>query len=70
MEKLGNRRKTGVEQYYTPTDLALELSAKLVEITGLNRAFLEPAGGNGSFLSALEQLGACLLYTSPSPRDS
>ena len=58
MEKLGNRRKTGVEQYYTPTDLALELSAKLVEVTGLNRAFFEPAGGNGSFLSALEQLGA------------
>jgi predicted RNA methylase len=58
MEKLGNRRKTGVEQYYTPTDLALELSAKLVEITGLNRVFFEPAGGNGSFLSALEQLGA------------
>ena len=58
MEKLGNRRKTGVEQYYTPTDLALELSAKLVEVTGLNRAFFEPAGGNGSFLAALEQLGA------------
>lgn len=58
MEKLGNRRKTGVEQYYTPPDLALELTARLVEITGLNRKFLEPAGGNGSFLSALEQLGA------------
>lgn len=58
MEKLGNRRKTGVEQYYTPKDLARLLSEELVAITGPNRSFLEPAGGNGSFVSALEQLGA------------
>jgi predicted RNA methylase len=58
MEKLGNRRKTGVEQYYTPKDLALQLSSKLVEITGIERSFFEPAGGNGSFVFALEQLGA------------
>lgn len=58
MEKLGNRRKTGVEQYYTPKNLALKLSSKVVEKTGLERWFLEPAGGNGSFVTALEQLGA------------
>jgi predicted RNA methylase len=57
MEKLGNRRKTGVEQYYTPKGLALELSGQLVAITGPDRKFLEPAGGNGSFVSALESLG-------------
>lgn len=57
MEKLGNRRKTGVEQYYTPKALALELSGQLVAITGHDREFLEPAGGNGSFVSALESLG-------------
>jgi len=58
MEKLGNRRKTGVEQYYTPKDLALKLSAELIAITGSNRSFMEPAGGNGSFIAALESLGA------------
>jgi len=58
MEKLGNRRKTGVEQYYTPKDLAFELSSKLVAITGIDNTFLEPAGGNGSFIDALSLLGA------------
>ena len=58
MEKLGNRRKTGVEQYYTPKDLALQLSKELISITGVDRSFLEPAGGNGSFISALGALGA------------
>jgi predicted RNA methylase len=58
MEKLGNRRKTGVEQYYTPKDLALKLSAELIAITGSDRSFMEPAGGNGSFIAALESLGA------------
>jgi predicted RNA methylase len=58
MEKLGNRRKTGVEQYYTPIDLALELSSRLVSITGIGHTFLEPAGGNGAFVDALRRLGA------------
>jgi len=58
MEKLGNRRKTGVEQYYTPKDLALKLSSAVVAITGVDQNFLEPAGGNGSFIEALSQLGA------------
>ena len=58
MEKLGNRRKTGVEQYYTPKDLALELSKQLLVVTGIDHSFLEPAGGNGAFIDALSQLGA------------
>ena len=58
MEKLGNRRKTGTEQYYTPADLALELSRHLIDVVGLERDFLEPAGGTGSFVNALELLGA------------
>ena len=58
MEKLGNRRKTGVEQYYTPKDLALELSTQLLAVTGIDHSFLEPAGGNGAFIDALIQLGA------------
>lgn len=58
MEKLGNRRKTGVEQYYTPRGLAFDLSSKLVAITGIDNNFLEPAGGNGSFIDALSRLGA------------
>ncbi len=58
MEKLGNRRKTGVEQYYTPIDLALELSTQLLAVTGIDHSFLEPAGGNGAFIDALSQLGA------------
>jgi predicted RNA methylase len=57
MEKLGNRRKTGVEQYYTPKDLARNLSEELIAITGSDRSFIEPAGGNGSFVTALESLG-------------
>ena len=58
MEKLGNRRKTGVEQYYTPKGLALELSTQLLAVTGIDHSFLEPAGGNGAFIDALSQLGA------------
>ena len=52
MEKLGNRRKTGVEQYYTPKDLALELSTQLLAVTGIDHSFLEPAGGNGVLRTA------------------
>lgn len=57
MEKLGNRRVTGTEQYYTPKPLAIELSKYLVELVGVNRSFLEPAGGTGSFVDALLKLG-------------
>ena len=58
-EKLGNRRVTGTEQYYTPNDLALELTKSLLTRieSPLDKSFLEPAGGTGSFLHALKSLG-------------
>ena len=58
-KKLGNRRVSGTEQYYTPKDLAVEL----VELTlrtiprATERSFLEPAGGTGSFIEALNMAG-------------
>jgi predicted RNA methylase len=56
---LGNRRVTGKEQYYTPRPLARELVAIAEGVIPdfVNRTFLEPAGGNGSFISALGDLG-------------
>ena len=58
-QKLGNRRVTGTEQYYTPRPLALKLTKTLLTVRpeAKNLSFLEPAGGNGSFLVALETLG-------------
>jgi predicted RNA methylase len=58
-EKLGNRRVTGTEQYYTPVDLALELTqGTLKQIPNWKaKTFLEPAGGTGSFVEALKNLG-------------
>jgi predicted RNA methylase len=58
-KKLGNRRVSGTEQYYTPKDLA----SQLVELTlktipgAAEKSFLEPAGGTGSFIDALTQAG-------------
>ena len=59
MEKLGNRRVTGLEQYYTPQGLANELVAKLLELEPalVKSRFLEPAGGTGAFISALQRAG-------------
>lgn len=59
-EKLGNRRVTGLEQYYTPRHLALALTTSLFEVLDnpQSRSYLEPAGGSGSFVDALVQLGA------------
>ena len=54
---LGNSRVTGTEQYYTPRPLAREL-VSLAETAIPNfdrRHFLEPAGGNGSFITALQE---------------
>jgi len=58
-EKLGNRRVTGTEQYYTPSDLAIQLTqSTLNQIPNWKaKTFLEPAGGTGSFIEALRQLG-------------
>ena len=59
-EKLGNRRVTGLEQYYTPTKLANDLVLELKQLIPdfETRSFLEPAGGNGSFIEALLSQGA------------
>lgn len=58
--KLGNKRVTGKEQYYTPTDLAESLIAEvLVFVPDLaKRTILEPAGGTGAFLKAAAKVGA------------
>ena len=59
-EKLGNRRTTGTEQFYTPRDLAISLvRAALPYISSPSETtFLEPAAGNGSFVTALKAVGA------------
>lgn len=56
---LGNRRVTGKEQFYTPRDLARELISQAENvIPGFReRNFLEPAGGNGSFVEGLRERG-------------
>lgn len=58
-EKLGNRRVTGAEQYYTPADLALSLTSKALNHIPAwqTKTFLEPAGGTGSFITALQTMG-------------
>jgi predicted RNA methylase len=57
--KLGNRRVTGKEQYYTPRALASEL---VQVVKGLipnfsSRTVLEPAGGTGAFVEAAKAAG-------------
>jgi predicted RNA methylase len=56
----GNTRVTGKEQFYTPPELAIELVAQASKIIPnfSSRKFLEPAGGTGSFIEALQQTGA------------
>jgi len=57
--RLGNTRTTGKEQYYTPVETAESIVARLVhgrpEI--LKRTWIEPAGGTGNFILALQRLG-------------
>lgn len=64
-EKLGNRRVTGLEQYYTPTDLAQELVLELKQLLAdfEDKNFLEPAGGTGSFIAALRSHGAAKIQS-------
>ena len=59
-KKLGNRRTTGKEQYYTPNNLAEQLILEVLNhVPDLaNRTILEPAGGTGSFLKAAAKIGA------------
>ena len=58
--KPGNKRVTGKEQYYTP-ELLAETLVRAVKKRIPNfedRTFLEPAGGTGAFIKAVEKLGA------------
>lgn len=55
----GNRRVTGKEQYYTPPAVATAVLERLVEPRpGLTtRTWIEPAGGNGTFVDAARRIG-------------
>jgi predicted RNA methylase len=57
--KLGNTRVTGKEQYYTPKPLALELVAQIEKVLGplAGKTILEPAGGTGAFIEAVQAKG-------------
>jgi len=57
--KLGNTRVTGKEQYYTPKPLALELVLQIEKVLGplAGRTILEPAGGTGAFIEAVQAIG-------------
>ena len=57
--KLGNKRVTGKEQYYTPKPLALELVAQIEKVLGslARKTVLEPAGGTGAFIDAVQAIG-------------
>ena len=57
--KLGNKRVTGKEQYYTPTHLAESLMAEVQAVVPnlSRRIIIEPAGGTGSFIKAASSAG-------------
>ncbi len=58
-KRLGNTRVTGKEQFYTPKSLAKELVGRVEEVLGplAGKTILEPAGGTGSFIEAVQALG-------------
>ena len=57
--KLGNRRVTGKEQFYTPQDLADRLMAEVSRLIPdlASRTLIEPAGGTGAFIEAAKRAG-------------
>jgi hypothetical protein len=63
--KLGNTRVTGKEQFYTPKELALQLVGEVENTIGplRGRTVLEPAGGSGSFIEAVSEVGASKLLS-------
>ena len=66
LAKLGNRRVTGKEQYYTNPELAERLCGVMFGVIGpdaVNREWIEPAGGTGSFIEALKLRGASKLVS-------
>jgi len=57
--KLGNRRITGKEQYYTPSNQAEIILNRAISNVSVeaNTVFLEPAGGTGAFIEAAKKFG-------------
>ena len=57
--KLGNRRVTGKEQFYTPQDLAERLMAEVSRLIPdlASKTLIEPAGGTGAFIEAAKRVG-------------
>jgi predicted RNA methylase len=55
----GNSRSTGLEQFYTPTNAAKELTRFLIETVGVdtNVEWIEPAAGTGNFMKAMKDAG-------------
>ena len=58
--RLGNKRVTGKEQFYTPPALARVLVGHVEDVLGplQGKVVLEPAGGTGSFVEAAYARGA------------
>jgi predicted RNA methylase len=56
----GNTRVTGKEQFYTPPEIADLVVGQLLSLVpdALERPWLEPAGGTGSFVEAASRAGA------------
>jgi len=57
--KLGNRRITGKEQFYTPPATASWVVERVLELVpeSRNSVWLEPSAGSGAFIDALSQVG-------------
>lgn len=57
--RLGNRRVTGKEQFYTPPQVAAGVVRQVLAAAPhlLGRVWLEPAGGTGSFVAAATDAG-------------
>lgn len=56
----GNTRTAGLEQYYTPNNLAKQLTETFINTVPVNPAvdtFIEPAAGTGSFVEAFKKFG-------------
>lgn len=58
-QKLGNRRVTGKEQYYTPPTTADSIIERLLRNfpDGISQPWIEPAGGTGTFVDAIRRHG-------------
>lgn len=57
--KLGNRRVTGKEQFYTPVQTATWVVGRVLELVPevRTKTWLEPSAGSGSFIEALGKFG-------------